>query len=36
MIKRDLAVLNKRYEKMKIEFEKSMERENELRQYKVG
>ena len=36
MIKRELSVLNKRYERMKIELEKSMERENELLKYKVN
>lgn len=36
MIKRELSVLNKRYEKMKTELEKSMEREDELLKYKVN
>ncbi|CAB4023734.1 ecotropic viral integration site 5 homolog isoform X4, partial [Paramuricea clavata] len=33
-IKQELSILNNRYEKMKIELERSMERENELLKYK--
>ncbi|CAB4005884.1 Hypothetical predicted protein, partial [Paramuricea clavata] len=34
-IKQELSILNNRYEKMKIELERSMERENELLKYKA-
>jgi hypothetical protein len=35
-IKQELSILNNRYEKMKVELERSMERENELLKYKVS
>ena len=35
-IKQELSILNNRYEKMKIELERSMERENELLKHKVS
>ena len=36
MIKRELSVLNTRFENMRVELECSKERENELLQYKVN
>jgi hypothetical protein len=35
-LKRELSIVNKRFDKMKIELERSMERENELLKFKVS
>ena len=36
MMKRELSIVNKRYDKMKIELERSMQRETELLKFKVS
>ncbi len=36
MMKRELSIVNKRYDKMKIELERSMQKETELLKFKVS